>query len=360
MGFLMRIARGSVVSAVVAVVGSLYANAASGSFDVICIADPNGKPIAGRHACLHEPQSLSFGESVTLAVQSTTAFENDTDDEGEEPPDPSKLVLFFDGTPLIGSRAHVGTQETDDKEVTTTLVTFFIRRDLSSESARKTWKEIIAKAHSGHAFRISAGLPDGQPAESDVEIEFVPVRGNRLLLWALLAGAGAVAFFAIAARTGALRDKEPAGPGIEKPTDRSYSLSRVQISLWTLLVVYAYLFIWCLTCDYNVDIPKSIVGLMGISLGTFGTAAAIDANKVKTERTTVSRSDGFVQDLTTDVCGASLHRLQLVVWTLAVAVVFAVTVWEALAMPDLSPTILGLIGISSGTYVGLKLPERKS
>src|SRR5580765_7588923 len=266
MAFFKRIATSSVVSAVMVVVGSVYAHAASGSFDVICIADPNKKPVTGRRACLHEPQSLSFGESVTLAVESTTAFENDSDDEGDEPPDPSKLVLFFDGTPLIGSRAHVGSQETDDKEVTTTLVTFFLRRDLSSESARKTWKEIIAKAYSGHAFRISAGIPDGQPAESDVEIEFVPVRGSRILLWGLLAAVGAVGFFTIAARTGALRDKEPAGPNITKPTDRAYSLSRVQMALWTVVVVYAYLFIWVLTCDYNVDIPKSIIGLMGISL----------------------------------------------------------------------------------------------
>jgi hypothetical protein len=39
------------------------------------------------------------------------------------------------------------------------------------------------------------------------------------------------------------------------------------------------------------------------------------------------------------------------------------TVYSAyrfLAMPDFDPTLLGLMGISSGTYIGFKFPEKKS
>jgi hypothetical protein len=36
--------------------------------------------------------------------------------------------------------------------------------------------------------------------------------------------------------------------------------------------------------------------------------------------------------------------------------VFLYTVWNDLAMPDFDPVLLGLLGISNGTYVGFKLP----
>ena len=43
------------------------------------------------------------------------------------------------------------------------------------------------------------------------------------------------------------------------------------------------------------------------------------------------------------------------VWTLIVGVVFAFKVYQDFAMPDLGPTVLGLMGISSATYVGFKM-----
>ena len=36
---------------------------------------------------------------------------------------------------------------------------------------------------------------------------------------------------------------------------------------------------------------------------------------------------------------------------------FVHTVWTTLAMPDFDNTLLGLMGISSGTYIGVKMPE---
>jgi hypothetical protein len=37
--------------------------------------------------------------------------------------------------------------------------------------------------------------------------------------------------------------------------------------------------------------------------------------------------------------------------------VFVVAVYNTLAMPDFSATLLGLTGISAGTYVGFKIPD---
>jgi hypothetical protein len=42
-------------------------------------------------------------------------------------------------------------------------------------------------------------------------------------------------------------------------------------------------------------------------------------------------------------------------WTLVLGIVFLRQVYNELAMPEFSPSLLMLIGISSGTYLGLKV-----
>jgi hypothetical protein len=53
----------------------------------------------------------------------------------------------------------------------------------------------------------------------------------------------------------------------------------------------------------------------------------------------------------------SVYRFQLIVWTVVLAIVFAVSVWRDLAMPDYGVVMLALMGISNGTYLGFKFPE---
>ncbi len=71
------------------------------------------------------------------------------------------------------------------------------------------------------------------------------------------------------------------------------------------------------------------------------------------------RSEGFWKDLMSDENGVSFHRFQIVVWTVVLAVIFAYTVYESLAMPEFDPKLLALMGLSSGTYLGFKFPEAK-
>jgi len=55
----------------------------------------------------------------------------------------------------------------------------------------------------------------------------------------------------------------------------------------------------------------------------------------------------------------SLHRLQVIVWTIVLGMVFVVRVQRELAMPEFSETLLGLMGLSAATYVAFKVPELK-
>lgn len=353
-------------------------------FVVVCVADRDAPDPTKGKACLHSTPRVSFGDEVTLAVEH--GAEVDFDDEAQ--PNPARLVLFLEGKALPGTHARVGRGRMDKDGVTTTLLTYRIERDLTGEKGRANWKEVLVAAQNRRRLTVSTGLEDGAAARSDADVEFVVLRTDRLVVWFILAIVGAFIFSLIAARTGALRDDEPLGGGVTRATEGAYSLARVQMALWTVLALYAYLFVWFLTGEYKGTIPASVVTLMGIALATYGTAAAVDSSKVRTNkekleelkpklaaapgnaqlqaevkkveaRTEVCPSEGFFQDITTSADGASLHRLQFIVWTLALAVVFVATVWKTLAMPDFDATLLGLMGISSGTYVGLKLPEAK-
>src|SRR5712692_10016480 len=70
-------------------------------------------------------------------------------------------------------------------------------------------------------------------------------------------------------------------------------------------------------------------------------------------------SAGFLRDILSDASGYSFHRFQIFAWTLVLGVIFVSSVYNELTMPEFSTTLLGLMGISSGTYIGFKFPEEK-
>jgi hypothetical protein len=71
-------------------------------------------------------------------------------------------------------------------------------------------------------------------------------------------------------------------------------------------------------------------------------------------------SESFFKDILTDANGITLHRFQIVIWTVVLGALFVYGVYRELAMPEFSGTLLALMGISSGTYLGFKIPERQN
>ncbi|MEK6286935.1 MAG: hypothetical protein AABO57_14445 [Acidobacteriota bacterium] len=70
-------------------------------------------------------------------------------------------------------------------------------------------------------------------------------------------------------------------------------------------------------------------------------------------------SIGFLRDILGDSSGYSFHRFQIFAWTIVLGIIFVSSVYNGLTMPEFSTTLLGLMGISSGTYIGFKFPEQK-
>ena len=69
-------------------------------------------------------------------------------------------------------------------------------------------------------------------------------------------------------------------------------------------------------------------------------------------------SKGFFRDLISDSKGVSLHRFQNAIWTLVLGAVYALSVLAELSRPEFNATLLSLMGISSGTYIAFKFPEK--
>jgi hypothetical protein len=205
------------------------------------------------------------------------------------------------------------------------------------------------------------------------------------------------------------------------PAQQPYSLGRWQMAFWFTLIFAAFVFLFVLLWDANTISDHALM-LMGISGATALAAVAVDVVKdtpadaantalralglnsyadvvrvqgeikqreeqriatpapdaatillldsqirdrrllLRTYETTIKPfvSEGWFRDLTTDINGSALHRIQVFCWTWILGVVFLIGLYRDLAMPQFSATLLALMGISSAGYVGFKYPEKQN
>jgi hypothetical protein len=189
------------------------------------------------------------------------------------------------------------------------------------------------------------------------------------------------------------------------------------MAFWFFVVAVSYVFIWMITSDRE-SLTESALGLIGISAATALGAAVVGSSKqtaAESKRQELEKeqaglqtrlnelgpqiaanppnasdlkqeeaekkarlaqvakeiqdltaamipqqSKGFVNDILTDADGISLHRFQIAIWTVILGVIFVASIYNSLAMPQFSGTLLALMGISGGTYIGFKFPEKQT
>jgi len=144
---------------------------------------------------------------------------------------------------------------------------------------------------------------------------------------------------------------------------RPFSLSRVQLGVWTVVISCSYIFlVLCNCCDMaKVTINSTVLLLMGISAGTALAAETIDQSQGSSTRHQNEPSGGFLIDILSDENGISIHRFQNVIWTvIAICLYLCYLNASGCKLPDLDNTLIALTGISATTYVGLKINENKA
>lgn len=139
-----------------------------------------------------------------------------------------------------------------------------------------------------------------------------------------------------------------------------YSISRFQVWLWTAVILSSYTFIF-FTKGAIVAIPSTLIGLMGISVGSIVTATSIAVRKKDQNRdpgSPASSASGSTPDeqnwlasMLSENGSPSAMRLQMFAWTIAMTVFF---VWQAVTTAtlwDIPPSLLALMGVSHGGYL---------
>jgi hypothetical protein len=255
------------------------------------------------------------------------------------------LVLFLDGMPLKGLQP-------ESCDLISGHVRYRLERAAQDDAA---WHDLLGSPTDfTRPVSVSIGSTSSFSALSSVtnfRLEVIPRRPFHVYLLLLLVAL--VGFIHLCRQTQVIRGGTSAQPLAERP----YSLSLFQMAFWFFLVIAAYVFIW-LICDELNTITDSVLGLIGIGAATAVGAKLINDKSTGTDAPIVSH--GFVSDLISDATGMSIHRLQMFAWTLVLGVIFLASVYKDLAMPEFSATLLGLMGISSGTYLGIKTTASKN
>jgi len=134
-------------------------------------------------------------------------------------------------------------------------------------------------------------------------------------------------------------------------TDRERSLNEAQRELSSLLTNASQS-----TADQTriAQLRQEIPGLNSDILGRRGILRTYQ------DQITPFLTQGWFHDLTSDLNGIAIHRLQVFSWTLVLGAIYLIGVYRDLAMPNFSTELLTLMGISGAAYVGFKYPETNS
>jgi hypothetical protein len=225
---------------------------------------------------------------------------------------------------------------------------------VTATDTKDSWIQLLRQPWRNATIAVSVGT-DTAAWPTQVEVTFQRLNVGLLAAWAALFVVAVVLFIRYARNSDIIRDTGTLpndANGAPATARKAYSLARTQMALWTFIVAAAMVFIFMVTWNEN-SISSGVLVLLGVSFGTSLLASVSDGTDP-----TPQPSQGFLPDLLTDGTGPSFHRYQMVLFTIILAVIFVVKVATNLVMPEFDTTLLGLMGISNGTYLGFKLQGR--
>jgi hypothetical protein len=316
---------------------------------------------------------------------------------------PAELRLFIGGQILSSIKPSSLSPPAQE------YVNFMLEPDSPDSADWKAWAAIVDASRQSSNNKLTISVAEGsQVFESEAVTTVMPypkywpyLVGVMLCLLAVL--------WILAWKTTLLRYTVGADPNA--PQTAPFSLGLCQMAFWFFLAVAAYVYLCASTLQIHIPMG-SVLGLLGISATTGLAASFVDTKKTSTadkqkndllvEQAAlnsrindlqsghpasgsaaekelldkksrlatvdasikklpaapgISKSEGFFKDILNDGDGISFHRFQIAVWTLVLGSVFVWGVYRNMSMPEFDASLLTLMGISSGTYVGFKFPE---
>ena len=356
-----------------------------------------------------DTKRAGLGELVTLRVENLMTLVKQSECVESGPGcQKQEIVLFLNGRPLTGEYPEVILPAEQ-------LVQIRLNRGKGNDDL---WGDLLGQPSAlTKQVKVSVGLENGYPIEEAQRFDLIIIHQWGfwsclvLLLILLLSTLYLGRRTSLLRSSSAKRDDNKLYP---------YSLGSAQMAFWFILVVSSFLLIWLITGEYGTITTSTLV-LIGIGAGTALGATLVDNSKSSTaagqtidyeaEKTMLTNrineikssladpnnppqgasdlqteldtkqarllvvnsmldqlraqpdapaSKGFFKDILSDSGngGVSFHRMQIVTWTIVLGIIFINSVYDRLAMPEFSGTLLALMGISSGTYLGFKGTEK--
>lgn len=364
-----------------------------------------------RHSgCWYQSRWLIIGDEITVEVKPLQPLLDRANCVNiQSNCTKQNVALFLNGMPLRGIPPVA--------DIHNETLRYPLQR---TDDTKDVWSALLgAPKATVRTVSVSVGLENEYPVATQVtKFPLIVLRAGWSLVALGIVLLMVVGIFILAARSALLRDPGPAeaasddtipwGRKVKRKVMVPYSLGRVQMAFWFLLVVASFLFIWVTTGQHDT-LSTQVLALIGIGTGTALGSALIDANKKEQSQSAVTsleaekitlqeeieemapgnkeletemvakqqrqrtlesdlqkarkaltplKSEGFFRDILRDANGITFHRFQLLVWTVVLGLIFCVSVYRSLAMPQFSDTLLALMEITSGTYIGFKFPEQ--
>ncbi|QDK82628.1 hypothetical protein EXU85_30075 [Spirosoma sp. KCTC 42546] len=329
-----------------------------------------------------------------------------------------EIALFLDGRKVQGVIPESGAPRPQDQKLQYHLIRNLENDEMWADLLGAP---AIGPNFFNRPTELSVGLENEYPEVTTIKgnnkFNIIRIRSIRFIAFSILYIFLTVFLILLARKSNILRDS---GIPTQGTNPKPYSLSRCQMAFWFFLVLGSFIYLWLITGAYDI-INSSVLTLIGIGAGTALGAVAVDLNKQSdlpsiqenlkkliTEKKDVDAniqtlnaqitsnplspnneslaqvkdvekvrqdylvnqisveeqslapqvSEGFLKDILTDANGISFHRFQMATWTLVLGCLFIYSVWSRLSMPEFSATLLTLLGISAGTYLGFKIPEK--
>jgi hypothetical protein len=153
-----------------------------------------------------------------------------------------------------------------------------------------------------------------------------------------------------------LDPRDVVGELIRQPSGR-YSLSNLQVMLWSLLVLFALTFAWISTGELIV-LSNDVLAMLGIVGGSSVLARGVEKLDPAAPAATAAPVEPDKSNLVTDKDGNfDLLRFQMLGFTLFSLMYSLVSVLRSDGLPELPQSLYWLMGVSNATYVLGKVPD---
>lgn len=337
-----------------------------------------------------EDKKADLRKKLTVANVALSEAQN-------QPPPTAELSLF-----LNGRRSPLSLKVPAKSEPQLVTYEFGQTADANSDDT-KFWRNLLGSRTQRGLMPLSVGVSKSQ--SSGPEAEYEPLAQFRVY-WPSIVGLGALsmvllftAFSIFATKSTILRDSsltnsdvvkraelaataardaagDPPNQELIEASQRAekeskefkakpgadaagtFSLGRTQMALWLGLSTAGFIFIWLTLGLYQNVVTEAILVLLGINGLTGLAAVALDKDDPD-KPAPKEKTAGFWSDLSSDGEGAKLQRIQMIVWTGILAVIFIWNVVANFVFVQFDAYLLLLMGIVNSTYLGFKSFEKK-